>query len=118
MTFLAACSGESKVLENAKPSLTSSLFEAVPELRKTVPAEAPPAPKPPGWVPSDADFVYPLPMDLGVRKDVGGNGYFLAPRKHGKHNGVDFLAPVGTDLFAICNGKAKSAMRGGYGRTV
>ena len=118
-TFLlscAACSTKSQVAEIERAVLGSHI-EVAPDLKKTAP-EAPPVAKTPAWTPSDPPFVYPLPFDYGIRKDVGGTGYFLSPRKHGKHNGVDFLAPVGTPLFAACSGKAKSAMRGGYGRTV
>jgi murein DD-endopeptidase MepM/ murein hydrolase activator NlpD len=112
----AGCSTKSQVAQIERAVLGAPI-EVPPDLKKTAP-EAPPVAKTPAWSPSDPTYVYPLPFDYGIRKDVGGTGYFLSPRKHGKHNGVDFLAPVGTPIFAACSGKAKSAMRGGYGRTV
>jgi murein DD-endopeptidase MepM/ murein hydrolase activator NlpD len=118
LSCLAACSGESRALQSVRPGLSSVAFDDLPDLKKVAAAPQPPPPKPHAWTPENPPFVYPLPFDHGVRKDHGGNGNFLAPRSHGKHNGIDFLAPVGTDLLAICSGRAKSAMRGGYGRTV
>lgn len=82
---------------------------------KKVVYEDPPAPP---WAPTDRAFHYPLPEDFGIRADSGGDGHFLAPRSHGKHNGIDFLAAVGTPVFAACDGKAKSDVRGGYGNVV
>lgn len=86
----------------------------VEPLAKTRPVEAPP----PRWTPSDPSFKYVLPADHGIRSDDGGSGHFLAPRAHGKHNGIDFLAPLGTPVLAACSGKARAKERGGYGRTV
>jgi len=88
-------------------------MEAPIELKKTV-AE----PAVPPWSPDSPAWSYVLGVDYGIRSDDGGQGYFLAPRAHGKHNGIDFLAPVGTPLLAACSGKAKSARRGGYGNVV
>ncbi|MFO0546755.1 MAG: M23 family metallopeptidase [Polyangiaceae bacterium] len=101
------------------PSLPTALAAVVdtPDLKKVVPTEPTPAPTP-AWAPEERPWVYPLPMDLGMRADDGGQGQFLAPRAHGKHNGVDFLAPVGTPLLAACDGKAKFSKRGGYGNVV
>jgi murein DD-endopeptidase MepM/ murein hydrolase activator NlpD len=70
------------------------------------------------WAPSAPSWSFPLPVDHGLRTDSGGQGQFLAPRSHGKHNGLDMLAPVGTPVLATCSGKAKSDNRGGYGRVV
>lgn len=72
----------------------------------------------PRWAPPSPTWTFPLPTDHGVRVDDGGQGHFLAPRSHGKHNGIDMLAAVGTPVIAMCNGKAKSDDRGGYGRVV
>lgn len=82
-------------------------------LVKTKPAEPVPA-----WLPAQTPFQFVLGVDHGIRKDSGGAGHFLAPRAHGKHNGVDFLAPVGTPALAACSGKARARTRGGYGKTV
>jgi murein DD-endopeptidase MepM/ murein hydrolase activator NlpD len=90
------------------------LEEAAPELKKVVP-EAPP---PPPWAPADPSFSFVLEIDHGIRNDEGGKGAFLAPRAHGKHNGVDFLAEKGAKLLSACNGKAKADKRGGYGNVV
>jgi murein DD-endopeptidase MepM/ murein hydrolase activator NlpD len=111
-----ACSPKSQVAR-VEAGFRSTAIDVPPALSKPAPVEAPTA-KTPAWTPAHPSFVYPLPFDYGIRKDVGGSGYFLAPRKHGKHNGVDLLAPVGTPITAACSGKAKSAMRGGFGRTV
>jgi murein DD-endopeptidase MepM/ murein hydrolase activator NlpD len=94
-------------------SAPGTVVEEPPSLKKVVHD-----PPPPRWAPPDPAWSYVLPLDYGIRADEGGSGHFLAPRKHGKHNGVDFLAPVGTATFAACDGKARTAMRGGYGRTV
>jgi murein DD-endopeptidase MepM/ murein hydrolase activator NlpD len=61
---------------------------------------------------------YVLPVDHGIRHDSGGHGHFLAPRSHGRHNGVDLLAPRGTPVLAACDGMARSGTRGGYGHFV
>ncbi len=115
---LAACSRGTvaQIDQHLAPPSNAAAAEPdateMPSLKKVVAA---PAPK---WAPENPPWSYMLPFDYGIRADVGGSGHFLAPRKHGKHNGVDFLAPVGTPTFAICSGKAKTAMRGGYGRTI
>lgn len=83
------------------------------ELKKVV--HDPPIPP---WSPKDPAWTYVLGVDYGIRSDRGGKGSFLAPRSHGKHNGIDFLAPLGTPLIAACSGKAKSDRRGGYGNVV
>jgi len=66
----------------------------------------------------DAQWRYLMPVDHGIRADRGGKGHFLAPRNHGKHNGIDLLAPVGTPVLAACHGKARSGTRGGFGHYV
>lgn len=121
---VVACSGKNAIVTSfvstsesaTAPAATGVAFEALPDLSKVRPSDPPEAKK--AWVPDDTPFVYPLPFDWGIRKDPGGTGSFLAPRAHGKHNGIDFLASVGTPLLAACNGKAKHATRGGYGETV
>jgi murein DD-endopeptidase MepM/ murein hydrolase activator NlpD len=65
-----------------------------------------------------APWAYVLPVDHGIRRDPGGKGFFLAPRAHGKHNGIDLLAPVGTQVLAACAGSARSGTTGGFGRWV
>ena len=71
-------------------------------------------------VPPDLDepWGYVLPADYGVRHDRGGGGAFLAPRYHGKHNGVDLLAPIGTPTFSPCDGKAGSGTSASFGKWV
>ena len=91
---------------------------ALPSIEAPIPLKKVVAPPPVRWSPSSPSFQYMLPFDFGIRADNGGSGYFLAPRKHGKHNGLDFLAPVGTPTSAICNGEAKFANKSGYGKTV
>lgn len=83
-------------------------LDAPPESPATL--EAPkPAPAFAGWV---------MPVDYGIRADKAGQGQFLAPRYHGKHNGVDLLAPIGTPVLAACAGKATRGVMGGYGKWV
>lgn len=125
LACLAGCSGKTNLVtglvselgvSSASVEVVTAAGAELPPLQKVRPTDPPEEKR--GWVPDEADFVFPLPLDWGVRKDTGGIGSFLAPRAHGKHNGIDFLAPVGTPLIAACNGKAKSATRGGYGKTV
>lgn len=122
---VVACSGKNAIVTGfvsangsaaATPESTAAPEAALPDLQKVRPSDPVEAKK--AWVPDDTPYVFPLPFDWGIRKDTGGTGSFLAPRAHGKHNGIDFLASVGTPLLAACNGKAKSATRGGYGKTV
>ena len=42
----------------------------------------------------------------------------MAPRTHGKHNGLDLLAPIGTALRSPCSGSAKSAVSRSFGKWV
>ncbi|HEY3233261.1 MAG TPA: M23 family metallopeptidase [Polyangiaceae bacterium] len=51
---------------------------------------------------------YVLPLDHGIRSDPAGAGEFLAPRHHGRHQGIDLAAPVGTAVLAACAGRALS----------
>jgi len=100
---------------SALPALPSAFAEPPEiELKKVRVEEERVAP----WSPADPSFAYVLGVDHGIRADAGGKGWFLAPRSHGKHNGIDFLAAVGEPLLAVCNGKAKSDERKGYGRVV
>lgn len=108
--FLVACDGGGSFPDGAAP------LGDVPELSASKREESrqeagPPAPVKNPWV-------HILPVDHGVRADAGGNGNFLAPRGHGKHNGVDLLAPVGTPLLAACNGEATSGLSSSFGRWV
>lgn len=67
---------------------------------------------------SPMNWSYPLPVDHGIRRDPGGSGYFMAPRRHGAHNGLDLLAPVGTPILAACDGLAKSGTGAAFGHWV
>ncbi|MBI4955890.1 MAG: M23 family metallopeptidase [Myxococcales bacterium] len=58
---------------------------------------------------------YVLPVDHGMRWDLGGKGYFGAPRAAGGHTGVDFLAPLGTPVLAPCAGQAHAGTTDGLG---
>ncbi len=113
---LLACSGSETVRLEQALTLPSSLpaLEAGPELKKVVPVEVPVPP----FKPKETPWSYVLAVDYGIRTDDGGKGHFLSPRAHGRHNGIDFLAPVGTPVLAACNGKARAQTRGGYGNTV
>lgn len=63
-------------------------------------------------------WAYPLPVDHGVRADASGKGHFRAPRFHGEHNGIDLLAPIGTSVFAVCEGRAQAGVSRSFGRWV
>ncbi len=81
---------------------------------------APPKPKPVASLKPELrkPWVYPLKVDYGIRQDRGGRGGFLAPRTHGKHNGLDLLAPIGTALRSPCSGSATSAVSRSFGKWV
>lgn len=79
-----------------------------PSASPAPPAVEAPRPEPRfGWV---------LPVDHGTRTDRAGQGQFLAPRYHGKHNGVDLLAPLGTPVLAPCTGKAIAGENSSHGK--
>ncbi len=63
---------------------------------------------------------YILQTNWGIRDDSAGAGHFGAARSGnaGGHSGIDFLAPVGTALFAPCEGNAVSGVASGYGSYV
>ena len=67
--------------------------------------------------PSDRSGVwsYVLPIDHGVRADRAGDGHFRAPRTHGEHNGIDLLAPEGTNVFSPCAGRGMSGKSVSFG---
>jgi len=109
-----ACSGSEPTRVSALISLPTALVLSAPELKKVVP-QAPPVPP---FKPKETPWTYVLGVDYGIRTDDGGKGSFLSPRAHGKHNGIDFLAPIGAPVFAACPGKARSDDRGGYGNVV
>ncbi len=94
-------------LASAEPD--DDLDAAVEAAAEEETASATAAPPSVGWV---------LPVDHGIRADKAGQGQFLAPRYHGKHNGVDLLAPIGTPVLAACAGEAIQGVLGGYGRVV
>ena len=66
------------------------------------------------------DWVWIMPLDLGLRDDSGGGGAFSATRINnpGGHSGIDVLAPVGTDLLAPCSGPVLTGFDAGYGNYV
>ncbi|MBX3130165.1 MAG: M23 family metallopeptidase [Polyangiaceae bacterium] len=89
------------------------------------PTPAPPAPTaarprvaPPAPPELPRPLRYVLPVDHGVRADSGGRGGFLAPRSHGRHNGLDLLAPIGTPVLAPCSGPARSGNNSSFGKWV
>lgn len=99
----------------AKPAAPTAQTE--PALAKSSAPGSPPVVEQPKALPPELrkPWSYPLRVDHGIREDEGGQGGFLAPRTHGKHNGLDFLAPIGTELHAPCTGKAKSAVSSSFG---
>jgi hypothetical protein len=113
LVIMGCSGGEARTVElPMPPALGSAALFPPPELKKTVAAPTPP------FRPKDPSLVFVLGKDFGLRSDDGGKGHFLAPRAHGRHNGIDLLAPVGTPLLAACTGRARSDDRGGYGRVV
>jgi murein DD-endopeptidase MepM/ murein hydrolase activator NlpD len=72
----------------------------------------------PGARRQDAPWTYVMPVDHGVRIDQSGQGYFRAPRFHGEHNGLDLLAPIGTAVYAPCEGKMRAGASSSFGSWV
>jgi murein DD-endopeptidase MepM/ murein hydrolase activator NlpD len=68
--------------------------------------------------PPRAGWAHPLGADHGIRADRAGLGHFGAKRYHGKHNGLDLLAPIGTAVRAVCEGKARGGKRSSFGNYV
>jgi murein DD-endopeptidase MepM/ murein hydrolase activator NlpD len=66
----------------------------------------------------EGPWAYVLPIDHGVRTDESGHGHFRAPRYHGEHNGLDLLAPLGTPVFAACNGLVTAGNSASFGTWV
>jgi murein DD-endopeptidase MepM/ murein hydrolase activator NlpD len=59
-----------------------------------------------------------MALNLGVRVDTGGAGWFLANRGNRRHHGLDLLAPVGTEVVAACTGRFRTGTREPFGRWV
>lgn len=64
---------------------------------------------------------YHLPLesrDLELRNDVYGKGHFGASRNRGRHHeGIDFLAPIGTPIRASKSGRiTRATEEKGYGK--
>lgn len=78
----------------------------------TMPLESKPS------APTEQRWAHPLSVDHGIRADRSGRGHFGASRTHGRHNGVDLLAPIGSTLHAVCAGRARGGKRGGFGNYV
>ncbi len=76
-----------------------------------------------GWssAPTSGDWSWMLARDFGLRNDGMGGGTFGSSRSGnaGGHSGIDFLAPVGTELRSVCAASRVFAQFvGGYGNTV
>ncbi|HEU4408419.1 MAG TPA: M23 family metallopeptidase [Polyangiaceae bacterium] len=70
---------------------------------------------------ASGEWAYIMPIDLGVRSDSLGAGHFGASRSNsaGTHSGIDFLAPVGTELFSVCDSDGvQTGFDGGFGNWV
>lgn len=67
------------------------------------------------------EWAYILAVDHGVRNDGFGEGHFGAARSNsaGTHSGIDFLAPVGATLRAVCDSAdVQTGFDGGFGNWV
>lgn len=122
LPLLAACTSPPSAPSGAKTAPSSTDEPALARgvaARRPAPAPAPEPPAPKKLPPEIASpWSYVLPVDHGVRSDDGGKGGFLAPRYHGKHNGLDLLAPLGTPVLSPCEGRARSGVSGSHGRWV
>jgi murein DD-endopeptidase MepM/ murein hydrolase activator NlpD len=123
LALSAACTSPPTAPSGSKsaPSTTDepALARGVAAKRPTR-APPPARPAPPRKPPPDLHrpWAYVMPVDHGVRSDDGGKGGFLAPRFHGRHNGLDMLAPLGTPVLSPCDGEARSGTSGSFGRWV
>ncbi len=63
-------------------------------------------------------WTYIAAEDRGIRDDDYGLGAFQAPRKSSKHSGIDLSMPIGTELYAPCDGAYLAGYDGGYGNWV
>lgn len=61
---------------------------------------------------------YIAAVDKGIRDDDYGLGGFQAPRNGYQHSGIDYSMPIGTALFAPCDGAYLAGYDGGYGNWV
>jgi murein DD-endopeptidase MepM/ murein hydrolase activator NlpD len=109
----APAGSRSAPLGSDEPALSKAVIPREPP-RAAMPEALPK--KPPPQLDEPWDWV--MPVDHGIRSDDGGKGGFLAPRAHGRHNGVDLLAPLGTPVRAPCDGKARAGVSGSFGRWV
>lgn len=87
-------------------------------LRRSKPAKRPIEGTPSATPTRRSPWAYVLPVDHAIRRDAAGAGPFAAPRAHGKHNGIDLLAPVGTPALSACNGSAEAGKSTSFGRWV
>jgi murein DD-endopeptidase MepM/ murein hydrolase activator NlpD len=111
----APAGSRSAPLGSDEPALSKAVATPSQPLRGA-PSPREPAKKPPPEL--DEPWSWVLPVDHGIRRDDGGKGTFLAPRGHGRHNGIDLLAPLGTPVQAPCNGKARAGASSSFGRWV
>lgn len=107
VTATAACS---LVSHDKRGESGNHAWGPLPELSKPKAA--------PQHIRRSAPWSYVLPVDHGVRADESGMGHFRAPRFHGEHNGLDLLAPVGTPVFAPCDGKAMAGVSRSFGNWI
>jgi murein DD-endopeptidase MepM/ murein hydrolase activator NlpD len=117
LLFAVACTSPPSAPGGSR-ALPAASNSAEPEPAPALARAAAQPPVPPSVPPLKPTFSWVLPVDHGVRNDDGGEGGFLAPRYHGRHNGLDLLAPLGTPVLAPCEGKARAGESRSFGRWV